>query len=110
MALSFYNLDYIIEINQRRLEEYNASLQLVLGRLTNIILIYSGLGIFLVTFIQHAIDGDLGTISFYFVFSVFAILLILSLYYFIRLLLPEEIAYLDPPEKYYKDYMAQMEL
>jgi hypothetical protein len=110
MALSFYNLDYIIEINQKRLEEYNASLQLVLGRLTNIILIYSGLGIFLVTFIQHAIDGDLGTISFYFVFSVFAILLILSLYYFIRLLLPEEIAYLDPPEKYYKDYMAQMEL
>jgi hypothetical protein len=59
MALSFYDLDYIIEINQKRLEEYNASLQLVLGRLTNIILIYSGLGIFLVTFIQHAIDGDL---------------------------------------------------
>ena len=109
MAVSFYDLDYLIEINQKRLEEYNASLQLVLGRLTNIILIYSGLGIFLVTFIQHTIDGDLKSCFYYVVFSAFALLLLFSLYYFIRLLLPEKIAYLDPPEKYYKAFREQME-
>jgi hypothetical protein len=59
MPVSFYDLDYIVEINLKRLEEYNASLQKVLDRFTNIILIYSGLGIFLVSLIQHLIDADI---------------------------------------------------
>jgi hypothetical protein len=78
MNISFFDLGYIIETNQQRLEQYNTNLQKVTERLTNIILVYSALGIF-------------------------------SLVYFIRLLLPVEIAYLDPPSKYYRDFLAEMQ-
>ncbi len=73
MAISFYDLDYIIEANQKRLEEYNASLQKVMERFTNIILIYSGLGIFLVPLIQHILDADIKTVSFYIFFILFSV-------------------------------------
>jgi hypothetical protein len=109
MPISFYDLDYIIETNQKRLDEYNSSLQKVLGKLTNIILIYSALGIFLISLIQHVLDTDIGASFFYVVFIIFSGLLLISLIYFIRLLLPEKIAYLDPPRKYYNDFMLQME-
>ena len=69
---------YIIETNQQRLEQYNTNLQKVTERLTNIILVYSALGI-------------------------------ISLVYFIRLLLPVEIAYPDPPSKYYRDFWAELQ-
>jgi hypothetical protein len=110
MPVSFYNLDYLIEINQKRLEDYNSSMQKVLEKLTHIILIYSGLGIFLVSLIQHVMDADIDTALFYVFFSIFSGLIVISLVYFIRLLLPAEIACLDPPEVYYKNYRAQMEL
>jgi hypothetical protein len=109
MATSFFDLDYIIEINQQRLDQYNTSLQKVLERLTNIILIYSALGIFLVSIIQDLFDGGIHQFVFYVGFFVFSIFLICSLVYFIRLLLPVEIAYLDPPHKYYGDYMIEMQ-
>jgi len=109
MPVSFYDLDYIIEINQKRLEEYNASLQKVSERLTNIILIYSGLGIFLVSLIQHLLDKDIKGVVYYFLFTAFSIFFLTSLWYFVKLLLPAEIAYLDPPKKYYKNFRAQME-
>jgi hypothetical protein len=110
MSSSFYDLDYIISINQKRLEEYNAYLQKVLERLTNIILIYSGLGIFLVPVIQHVMNRDIRSEIFYLIFIVFSALLIVSLIYFVRLILPVQIAYLDPPEKYYKDFRQLSEL
>ena len=59
MAKSFYDLDYIIEINEKRLAEYTALYQKVLERLTNIILVYSALGIFLVPLTQHVIAADI---------------------------------------------------
>jgi hypothetical protein len=73
MATSFFDLDYIIEINQQRLDQYNTSLQKVLERLTNIILIYSALGIFLVSIIQDLFDGGIHQFVFYvgFLFSQF---------------------------------------
>jgi len=46
MSRSFYELDYIIEISEKRLAEYTALYQKVLERFTNIILIYSALGSF----------------------------------------------------------------
>lgn len=109
MPVSFYDLDYIIELNLKRLEEYNASLQKVLDRFPNIILIYSGLGIFLISLIQHLIDADIKGWLFYLIFAIFALALLTSLCYFVKLLLPAKIAYLDPPEKYYKDYRIQIE-
>jgi hypothetical protein len=76
--MSFFDLDYIVEINQQRLEQYNTSFQKVLERMTNIILVYSALGIFLVSLIQDLFDGGIHKFLFYAGFVVFAILLIVS--------------------------------
>jgi len=109
MRTSFFNLDYIIDINQQRLEQYNTSLQKVSERLTNIILIYSALGIFLVSIIQDLFDNEIHKLPFYVAFGLFSLFFIFSLAYFIKLLLPVEIAYLDPPNKYYGDFMVEMQ-
>lgn len=110
MAKSFYDLDYIIEINEKRLSDYTALYQKVFERLTNIILVYSALGIFLVPLTQHMLETDVKGIMFYVVFGAFAVLLLISLTYFIRLLLPVDIAYLDPPSEYYRVFKDKLEI
>jgi len=101
MSKSFYDLDYIIEISEKRLAEYTALYQKVLERLTNIILVYSALGIFLVPLTQHVLSTDINGVWFYIFFVLFVSLLLTSLFYLIKLLLPVEIAYLEPPHTYY---------
>lgn len=71
---SFYDLDYIIEINERRIEELSSNYQKVLERITNIILIYSAIAIFLVPLIQ---DLCWNTISHW----IFTCSFIMFLYY-----------------------------
>lgn len=110
MSKSFFDLDYIIELNEKRLEEYTALYQKVFEKLTHIILIYSALGIFLVTLIQHVIEKDIKPPLFYLFITIFIILILISIIFFIKLLLPIEIAYLDPPKKYYGDFKLQLEV
>jgi hypothetical protein len=50
--VSFYSLDYIIEINEKRYQQYTEAYQKVLEKYTNLILIYSAVGFFLVPVIQ----------------------------------------------------------
>jgi hypothetical protein len=109
MAKSFYNLDYLIEISEKRLEEYTASYQKVFDGITNIILIYSILGIFLTAFVRHVIEADIAGWMYYICFALFSISFIISISYFVRLLLPVKVAYLDPPKKYYDWYKPKME-
>jgi len=108
MSKSFYDLDYIIEISEKRLAEYTALYQKVLERLTNIILVYSALGIFLVPLTQHVLSTDINGVWFYIFFVLFVSLLLTSLFYLIKLLLPVEIAYLEPPYTYYIRYKTEM--
>jgi len=110
MGKSFYDLDYIIDISEKRLAEYTVLYQKVFERLTNIILIYSALGIFLIPLTQHLVAMDIKGVVFYAVFAVFAVLLSTSLVYFVRLLLPVNIVYLEPPKKYYGSYKTELEL
>lgn len=109
MGKSFYDLDYLVELNEKRLEDYTANYQKVLERLTNIILVYSAIGIFLTVIIQEAIDRDFKSFPFYISFFAFILLLLVSLFFFVKLLLPVEVAYLDPPKKYYEEFKTQME-
>jgi hypothetical protein len=109
MTKSFYELDGIIEINEKRLAEYTTLYQKVFDRLTNILIVYSALGIFLIPLTQHVIKADVKGVVFYMCFIAFVGLLITSLVFFIRLLLPIDIAYLDPPRKYYSDYKTELE-
>ena len=109
MAISFYDLDYIIEINEKRVEQYTSAYQQVLSKLTNIILVYSAIAIFLIPIIQEVFTPG-KSIILYICFTVFAGLFITSLVFTVKLVFPIEVAYLTEPGKYYKDYRIQYEL
>jgi hypothetical protein len=106
---SFYDLDYIIEINERRLEQYTTAYQKVLERLTHIILVYSGITIFLIPLVE---DGALFRIRspvFFWFLLVFLGLLIVSVAYTVRLMVPEKIVRLGFPRTYYDGIRADYE-
>jgi hypothetical protein len=103
MAKSFYDLDYIIEINEKRIEQYLSAYQKVLERLTNIILIYSAITIFLISIIKIVFFNKECPWFLYTCFAAFALLFSVSLFHAVRLIIPVEIAYLDAPKKYYQE-------
>src|SRR6266508_3683286 len=100
MPKSFYELDYIIEINEKRIEQYLSAYQKVLERVTNIILIYSAITIFLISIIKTVFFNKDCPWFLYTCFAAFVLLFLVSLYYTVRLVIPVEIAYLTAPKKY----------
>jgi hypothetical protein len=103
MPKSFYDLDYIIEINEKRIEQYISAYQKVLERLTNIILIYSAITIFMISVIKIVFFNKDCPWSLYTCFAAFAFLFSISLYHTVRLIIPVDITYLDAPKKYYQE-------
>lgn len=107
MENSFYNLDYIISLGEKRVDLYLSAYQGVLGRLTNIILIYSAIGIFVIPIIQDLINNAKVV---YFLFAiVFLVMIIVSVVYTIRLLIPVRVAYLEVSDRYSTDLRSQYE-
>lgn len=106
---SFYSFDYLISINEKRAEQYLTAYQKVIERFTNIILIYSAITIFLITIIQDIFFGQVKSIIMYICFVLFAGLFLTSLIFTIKLIIPVQVAYLDAPDKYYKDIRIQYE-
>ena len=106
---SFYSLDYIIGINEKRAEQYLSAYQKVIERFTNIILIYSAITIFLIPIIQDIFFGDVKSVIMYLCFILFVGLFITSMIFTIKLIIPVQVAYLDAPEKYYKTIRLQYE-
>ncbi|MGZ3911522.1 MAG: hypothetical protein ACXVBR_15625 [Flavisolibacter sp.] len=109
MVKSFYDLDYIIEINEQRLEQYTSAYQKVLERLTNIILIYSAITIFLVPVLQDIFFFEIKSWCLNICFGVFLILFVISIIFTIKLVIPVEVAYLEIPKRYYQDYRLTYE-
>ncbi len=107
MEKSFYDFDYIIELGEKRVEQYTAAYQLVLGRLTNIILISSALGIYLVPVIQDI--GQIRSVIFNCGLAFFLLLVIFSIIYTFRLLIPVEVAYFRMSSLYYQDLRLEYE-
>jgi hypothetical protein len=109
MAKSFYDLDYIIEINEKRIEQYLSAYQKVLDRLANIILIYSAITIFLVSVIKVVFFNRHCPLTLLICFTVFVILFLLSVYNTVRLIIPVNVAYLTTPDKYYEGFRLTYE-
>jgi hypothetical protein len=108
--ISFYDLDYIIESNEKRLVQYSNAYQKIVDKFTNILVMYSTFAIFLIPIIQSLFFADnscywLHHCSFYIFILLFSISLINS----IRLLIPVEVAYLREPKLYYEDYRIAYE-
>ncbi len=106
---SFYDPNYIIDINEKRLDQYTTAYQKVLERLTHIILIYSALTIFLIPIIQDFTLFKINNVVFIIFFGSFIILLGISIVYTVKLILPVYVAYLDFPSKYYQDIRTEYE-
>ena len=107
MENSFYKLDYIIGLGEKRVDLYLSAYQGVLGRLTNIILIYSAIGIYLIPIIQDLIDG--AKVAFFLFAIILLIMVIVSVIYTIRLLIPVHVAYLEVSDRYSTDLRDQYE-
>jgi hypothetical protein len=104
---SFYDLDYMVELSEKRVEQYTSAYQLILGRLANIILVYSALGIYLIPIVQ-----DLATSSpwpFWCSGLVMFGLIIVSLFFTVRLMWPVYISYLEISKHYFEDLKLQYE-
>lgn len=103
---SFYDLNYLIEINEKRLQEHIAAYRLQEGKFTNLLVIYSAFCIFLVPVIQslcwHVADCSW---LMYSSFGLFILLLCSSLYYAVKLLLPGRTPYLDDPIVFYQQLL-----
>lgn len=107
---SFYDLDYIIEMNEERLEQYSNAYQKTIDKFTNILVLYSAFAIFLIPMIQSLYFSAAKCYWLYYIsFYVFIILFTVSLINTIRLLMPVEVAHLRQPKVYYKEYMPVFE-
>lgn len=104
---SFYDFDYIIELGEKRVEQYIGGCQLILGRTTNIILIYSIMGIYLVPVIQDFTQFPSGFLRVN--AAIFMTILIVSVFFAIRLLLPFDITYFQKSSIYYQDLRQKYE-
>jgi len=109
MEKSFYNLDYIIKINEKRIDQYYSAYQKVLERFTNIILIYSAITIFLIPLIQEIFMEKIFNFIECGSFLIFGILFITSIIFTIRLIIPIEVFYLKSPNKYYGELRLEYE-
>jgi hypothetical protein len=107
MENSFYDLDYIITLGEKRVDIYLSAYQGVLGRLTNIIIIYSAIGIYLIPIIQDLIDG--ATMVYYVTGSIFLGTIVTSVIFTIRLLFPIKVAYLEVSDRYSTNLRSEYE-
>lgn len=99
---SFYDLDYIIEINEQRLEQYANLHQKSVDRFTALLVIYSAFCIFLVPIIQTLFfSTEQYHWSYYCSFYLFCVLSGVSVVNSVLLLSPEALYVLIAPSVYY---------
>lgn len=106
---SFYDFDYIIELNEKRIEGYHSAFQKVLDRFTVLIIIYSAMALFLIPLVEKIFSADSLFSWFCISFYVFAVLFLISIYFAVRLIIPVDVLYLSAPKIYYGEYRLMYE-
>ncbi|WP_346318692.1 hypothetical protein [Chitinophaga sp. YIM B06452] len=107
---SFYDFDYIIELNEKRIEQYSNAYHRYVEKFTVLLVIYSAFAIFLIPIIQSLFFMDdechwLHHVAFY----LFITFLLCSIFFTIRLLIPVDVVYLSEPRIYYEVYKGKYE-
>lgn len=108
MSKSFYDLDYYMEINEKRDADLRAEYDKTLGKVSNIIIIYSGVSVFLIAICK---DFFKPPVNFWYLgcLGAFAILFIISFFNTIRFLFPNLTPALTAPRTYYSALRGQLE-
>ncbi|UPK70684.1 hypothetical protein [Chitinophaga filiformis] len=108
MPKSFYDLDYDIEVNEKRDASLKEEYDKILGKVSNILIVYSGVSVFLI-----AICKDFFTppVNGWYLLSlgIFVLCFIISFAYTILFLYPKNTPVLAPPKEYYTDLRSQLE-
>ena len=99
---SFYDLDYLINLNEKRMEQYEGSFRKIVDQFTFLMVIYTAVTIFLVPIVQTIFFSGiqchwLHCLSFY----LFCALMLYSLFYAVKLLIPAKYLHLLEPRDYY---------
>lgn len=93
----------MIEINEQRLEQYTSAGEKVMERLTNIIVIYSAMAIFLVPIVRMVLRSGRSEWPLWICFGLFTVLFCFSVFYSVRLMLPRKLLLLQIPTVIYND-------
>lgn len=107
----FKDIDYQIDLNEKRLDFYNSSYQKTQSKFAIIMIFYSLFAVYvaqLLFFIGDCINGSVSELSISFYIGslvVFVFFLGKSIYHTYKFLVPIEIAYMELPEIFYKDTM-----
>jgi hypothetical protein len=108
--ISFYDLDYIITINEKRLEEFTNAYQKNQDKFTNILIIYSAVAVFIVPIIQSLFfTNKIRNWLHYTSFFIFSLFFLYSLWFLIKLLIPVNVAYLIEPKTFYEKLRLEYE-
>lgn len=106
---SFYDLDYMIEINEQRFEQYTTASEKVMDRLTNIIIIYSAMAIFFVPIVRMVFWSGSNDWILFISFALFVVLFCISVFYTVRLIIPRRLVLLQIPIVIYNDCRTNYE-
>lgn len=117
MPKSFYDYDYYIELNEKRQETLKSEFDKAMGRISNIVIIYSVFSVFLIAIWKDLLITNLSIKSFfgsvngwYIFFAIaFLILFIISIYFTIRFVLPITAPAQEPPKVYYNETRLKLE-
>lgn len=111
---NFLDVDTQIELNQKVLDLYYENYQKTQSKLTNLVLIYSVIAVYLMPIFQFGIKLVFSTknliiYSQILLLILFLLLLVISIRKTYELLKPIEIAYMHEPNFYYNDVKLQYE-
>jgi hypothetical protein len=108
MPISFYDLDYYIEINEKREADLRAEYDKILGKVSNILIVYSGISVFIIAICKDFFTPPIN--SWYLLFlGLFSLFFLVSFIYTILFLYPKTTPYLAQPKDYYTNLRQQLE-
>lgn len=108
--ISFYDLDYIITVNEKRLEEFTNAYQKNQDKFANVLIIYSVIAVFVIPIVQSLFfTKEIRHWLHYTSFFVFLCVFLYSLLFLIKLLIPVEVAYLIEPKTFYEKLRLEYE-
>lgn len=103
--ISFYDLDCIIELNEKRQTEYLEAYHKTQDKFTYLMILYSVEAIFLMPVVQSLFFSNANcNWLFHLSFYLYATLFLISVIYSIRLLTPSSVYWPLLPEKFYSEY------
>ena len=103
----FENVDYQIELNQKRFDEEYLRYNQIISRIGYIMLFYTVYAAYLIQLIQYLISLHSIRNLYSIFFLLFVVSLGFSIYHSIRLLIPVKIAYKEMPKDFYTSLKDQ---